>query len=289
MKFARIFWTVVALSAVAVAALTLVNGEAYFDLPRMDRRHAPEHAMLSPGGSYGHVLGIVGSSMMVLNLLYLVRRRWARVEGVGELSSWLSFHVALGVGGVTLVFVHSALLFDNPVARVSMIAAGIVLVTGVVGRWIYAQVPHRPDGHEAGEAELVAELRARMTGVRPELRTAVEDTEHALTRLAAPPVPGPGTAALQALMTPFVLVRFAALRASWAARLAQAPYGLSRDDTHQVLSVATAATLLRRKFRRQSAFKHLVGAWRGVHRIATFVMLLTMVTHVVVVLYFSVR
>ena len=54
------------------------------------------------------------------------------------------------------------------------------------------------------------------------------------------------------------------------------------------LSPGREVTVLRRAFRRQTAFKQVVGAWRGVHRIATFILLLTLVTHVVTVLYFSV-
>jgi VIT1/CCC1 family predicted Fe2+/Mn2+ transporter len=225
---------------------------------------------------------------MVSNLLYLVRRRWSRVEGLGDLSSWLAFHVAFGVAGVALVFVHAAMLYDNPIARASLIAAGVVLVTGVVGRWIYAQVPHRPDGHEQDEGELVSRLRGRLTSVRAELRTAVEDVEHALTRLVAPPVSGPLAAAGRAVLAPVTYLRVLARAAAWRRRLAQAPYGLSRAEIDHVLAVAGEVTVLRRAFRRQTAFKQVVGAWRGVHRIATFILLLTLVTHVVTVLYFSV-
>ncbi len=289
MKSARILWTFVALFALGVAAAVLVMGDDYFALDRAARHQAPEHETLGPGGGLGHALGITGSAMMVANLLYLVRRRWARIGGIGSLQSWLAFHVALGVGGVALVFAHGALLFDNPIARVSLVAAMIVLVTGVVGRWIYAQVPHRPDGHAMDEAELVAALRSGVAAVQPGLRTAVEDAERALARVTAPPVPGPLSAALQALLVPLTFVRFHATRAQWSRRLAASPYGLEAADRRIVLSVAADAARLRRRFRRQSAFKHVVGAWRGVHRIATFVMLLTMVTHVVTVLYFAVK
>lgn len=288
-KIARILWTFVALFALGVSAAVLLLGDDYFVLDRAARHHAPEHETLGPGGSLGHMLGIVGSAMMVANLLYLVRRRWARIGGIGSLQSWLAFHVALGVGGVALVFAHAALLFDNPIARVSLVAALIVLVTGVVGRWIYAQVPHRPDGGEMDEAELVAALRAGVAAVSPHLRTAVEDAERALARVAAPPVPGVLSAALQALAAPVTFFRFQATRARWAVRLAHAPYALEPADRRVALSVAADAARLRRRFRRQSAFKHIVGAWRGVHRIATFVMLLTLVTHVVTVLYFAVK
>jgi hypothetical protein len=288
LKIARIFWTTFALLAVGLALASLYLGEDYYSLPRMGRHHAAEHKTLGPGGSYGHLLGIGGSLLMVSNLLYLVRRRWSRVEGLGDLSSWLAFHVALGVAGVALVFVHAAMLYDNPIARASLIAAGVVLVTGVVGRWIYAQVPHRPDGHEQDEGELVSRLRGRLTSIRTELRTAVEDVEQALTRLVAPPVSGPLAAAGRAVLAPVTYLRVLARAAAWRRRLAQAPYGLSRAEIDQVLAVAGEVTVLRRAFRRQTAFKQVVGAWRGVHRIATFILLLTLVTHVVTVLYFSV-
>jgi hypothetical protein len=288
LKFARIFWTAFALLAVGLALASVFLGEGYYTLPRMARHHAAEHKTLGPGGSYGHLLGIGGSLLMVSNLLYLVRRRWSRVEGLGDLSSWLAFHVAFGVAGVALVFVHAAMLYDNPIARASLIAAGVVLVTGVVGRWIYAQVPHRPDGHEQDEGELVSRLRGRLTSVRAELRTAVEDVEHALTRLVAPPVSGPLAAAGRAVLAPVTYLRVLARAAAWRRRLAQAPYGLSRAEIDHVLAVAGEVTVLRRAFRRQTAFKQVVGAWRGVHRIATFILLLTLVTHVVTVLYFSV-
>lgn len=288
MKIARIFWTTFALLAVGLALASLYLGEDYYSLPRMGRHHAAEHKTLGPGGSYGHLLGIGGSLLMVSNLLYLVRRRWSRVEGLGDLSSWLAFHVALGVAGVALVFVHAAMLYDNPIARASLIAAGVVLVTGVVGRWIYAQVPHRPDGHEQDEGELVSRLRGRLTSVRTELRTAVEDVEQALTRLVAPPVSGPLAAAGRAVLAPVTYLRVLARASAWRRRLARAPYDLSRAEIDQVLAVAGEVTVLRRAFRRQTAFKQVVGAWRGVHRIATFILLLTLVTHVVTVLYFSV-
>ncbi len=287
-KLARSFWNALALLSVGAATTAYFLGQDYYGLARDARHHAAEDHLLGPGGSFGHTLGIVGSAMMVANLLYLVRRRWARVEGLGEIGTWLAFHVALGVGGVAFVTVHAAMLFDNPIARISLIAAGIVLVTGVVGRWIYAQVPHRPDGHDMDEAELVGLLRARMTSVRPALRTAVEDTERALARIAAPTVSGPLAAAVHALGTPLALVRFWTTRQVWKARLAAAPYGLSAGETHDVLGVASQAALMRRRFRRQTAFKHMVGLWRGVHRVATFILLLTLVTHVVTVLYFSV-
>lgn len=288
LKFARIFWTAFALLAVGLALASLLLGDEYYALPRMARHHAAEHKTLGPGGTYGHLLGIGGSMLMVSNLLYLVRRRWSRVEGLGDLSSWLAFHVAFGVAGVALVFVHAAMLYDNPIARASLIAAGVVLVTGVVGRWIYAQVPHRPDGHAQDEGELVSRLRGRLTSVRADLRTAVEDVEHALTRLVAPPVSGPIAAAGGALLSPVTYLRVLARAAAWRRRLAQPPYGLSRGEIDQVLAVAGEVTVLRRAFRRQTAFKQVVGAWRGVHRVATFILLLTLVTHVVTVLYFSV-
>lgn len=47
------------------------------------------------------------------------------------------------------------------------------------------------------------------------------------------------------------------------------------------LLAADQATTLRLRARRQQGFKQLVGTWRGVHRVATFVLLTTLAAHVV--------
>ncbi|MCA9558196.1 MAG: hypothetical protein KC583_06455 [Myxococcales bacterium] len=266
------------MTCVLTAAAVWTLGDVYFALPPSRRPWATLHATLGSGGSLGHLLGIAGSALMVLNLLYLVRRRWARVGRLGPLSTWLTFHVAAGVGGVALVLAHTAGDFGNPVARWCTIAALVVLITGGLGRWIYGQVAHGAHGDEAAEADLVRRMRAALASVDDDVRPIAERAERRLFAALPPPVTSP-VAAMRALP----LAPFYALRLRWARGAVRR--GLLADHAHDrvrsALAAADEATLLRLRARRQQGFKQLVGTWRGVHRVATFVLLTTLAAHVV--------
>ena len=279
-------WPVVALAAVGLAAVTFWGGWSYYALPRAARPWEVLHRALSPSGDWGHGIGVAGSALMLLNLLYLARRRWSRLSRLGPVPAWLAFHVAAGLGGVALVIAHSALLLQNPIAQVSIFAAGVVLVTGVVGRWIYGFVRHRADGEAADEGELVAELRERLAQVPEALRTDAELTERALARCLPPRVDGPLAAALSMPRAPLAAVRMWRAVTAERRRLRAAR---TVGEADIALAAARDAVALRRRARRQAAFKRLVGSWRGLHRVATFVLILTLVAHVITVMSFGIR
>jgi len=83
------------------------------------------------GGHVGHPLGVVGSSMMLLMLLYSVRKRVPALRRVGPLGRWLDGHIYLGVFGPLLVILHSGFKVGAPPAPLRRSAAGL-LSRGVV-------------------------------------------------------------------------------------------------------------------------------------------------------------
>ncbi|MCA9540585.1 MAG: hypothetical protein KC620_16920 [Myxococcales bacterium] len=278
LRLAGVIWPAFGLSAVLAAGATIGIGWAYYRLPVNMRPWDPLHAILGAGGQWGHALGMVGSGLMVANLLYLVRRRWARLARLGPVQAWLAFHVAAGTGGVALVLAHSGGDLGNPIAAVSTGAAIVVLVTGVLGRWIYGQIAHGDDGEATAEGELVGRLRAALHGVEPHLWTPAERAERALSAALPPPITGPRAAVLMLPLNLIVAVRLR-FRAIAVRRALIADLGPT--DARVVLAAAREAVSYRLRARRQQGFKALIGTWRGVHRIATFVLLLTLVAHVV--------
>lgn len=274
----RILWTSAGLGTIGVAIGTIALGWDYFALPIAQRPWDAMHDTLGAGGRWGHLLGIVGSGLMLGNLLYLVRRRWARFERLGSVRAWLAFHVAAGVGGVALVLGHSGGDFTNPIARISSIAAVVVLVTGVLGRWIYGQVSRGDDGEAASEGELVGRLRAALHGVDERLWDEAEQANARLSALLPPPIMTPWAAARMLPSSPVVAIR---LRLTARAIRRELKAELGPTDARAVIDAARTAVGFRRAARRQQGFKALIGAWRGVHRIATFVLILTLVAHVV--------
>ncbi len=121
----------------------------------------------SPRGSdpLGHVMGIVGMTMMLMTeVLYTFRKRVKSFQ-VGRLRAWLSFHIFTGIVGPALVLAHSAFEF-NGLAGLSMIFTAIVVGSGFVGRYLYTAIPRTRAGAELNLSE-VAEQEA-------EVQTAID-------------------------------------------------------------------------------------------------------------------
>jgi hypothetical protein len=149
------------LSAAAVLAV-LAAGLDFYRTPLLERAHHAGYWQWKAGGSVGHKLGLVGSSMMVLMLLYSVRKRVGALRRLGSLGRWLDVHIYLGVFGPLLVVLHSSFKVQGLVA-LSFWSMVIVVASGVLGRYLYMQIPRTRAGEERALVELEAEDRA-LTG-----------------------------------------------------------------------------------------------------------------------------
>ena len=96
--------------------------------------------------------------MMVLMLLYSVRKRVGALRRLGPLGRWLDVHIYLGVFGPLLVVLHSSFKVQGLVA-LSFWSMVIVASSGVLGRYLYLQIPRTRAGEERALAELEAEDR----------------------------------------------------------------------------------------------------------------------------------
>ena len=74
--------------------------------------------------------------------IYPLRKFWPWLGRQGNARHWLDFHVLMGITAPVLVTFHSAFKFSG-LAGVAFWIMVIVALSGVVGRYIYAQVPRR--------------------------------------------------------------------------------------------------------------------------------------------------
>jgi len=112
----------------------------------------------APGGSdpLGHLLGIVGMTLMLMTeTLYTFRKRFRWFQA-GRLRAWLSFHIFTGLVGPALVLTHSAFEF-NGLAGLSMLFTLIVVASGFVGRYLYTAIPRSRAGAELTLSEVKAQ------------------------------------------------------------------------------------------------------------------------------------
>lgn len=110
----------------------------------------------SGGHPFGHSLGIIGATLMLMTeILYSARKRW-RIFNLGRLRHWLSFHIFTGIVGPALVLMHTGLEFRG-LAGLTMLLTVLVVASGFLGRYIYTAVPRSLAGIEVDRKTLETE------------------------------------------------------------------------------------------------------------------------------------
>jgi len=168
------------LVSAAIVLAVLAAGADFYRTPLLERAHHDGYWQWKAGGSVGHKLGITGASMMVLMLLYSVRKRVGALRRLGPLRRWLDVHIYLGVFGPLLIVLHSSLKVQGLVA-LSFWSMVVVALSGVLGRYLYLQIPRT----RAGEEVALAELEAQDRELSGQLRNRFDLGEAQLARLDA--------------------------------------------------------------------------------------------------------
>jgi len=261
----------------AVAGVLLLGGHAathrrYYQLPDAERPAHAEHQRLRSSGPIGLGAGLVGTGALLLNLSYLVRKRFVRKAWAGSLRAWMGFHVATGLLGATLILVHAAFLPKSALGVLAAAALVVVVTTGLIGRYLYGLVPRSLSGRELDREELrrrLAENRARLisAGFDAALldRPSIDPTlarRGALSRVAR------------------VIVGDREMRRAFA-RLRR---HLSSDD---LLPVVRRYARDEQWLARYAEARALLGAWRFFHRWLAIAMFCVVGFHVYVAMRFG--
>lgn len=133
---------------IAVLILLTINGFEYYKTPIEERFFQEQHTSLKPSGGLGHGLGILGTFMMISGVtIYMVRKRARKLFNWGYLKHWLELHIFLCSVGPLLVLYHTSFKFGGIVA-ISFWSMVAVVLSGVIGRFIYVQIPRSIQGKE---------------------------------------------------------------------------------------------------------------------------------------------
>ncbi len=106
------------------------------------------------GSDLGYWIGVAGGTAMLLLFTYPLRKRWRRLRELGSTRFWFSLHMGLGIAGPLLIIVHSTLRFGSVNATVAFASMALVAGSGVMGRFLYAQIHHGLYGRRASLVEL---------------------------------------------------------------------------------------------------------------------------------------
>lgn len=128
-------------------------GFDYYKLSSVDRPFSPKHHLLRPSGPIGLYLGFVGVALFVGIFLYPLRKHWAWLGQKGSTRHWLDIHVLMGLTAPFIVAFHSTLKFRG-IAGMAFWIMFAVSTSGVVGRYLYAQIPRKVTTAELSMREL---------------------------------------------------------------------------------------------------------------------------------------
>jgi hypothetical protein len=116
---------------------------------------ASEHELhYKPGVGFGYYLGLVGGVMMLLMLLYPVRKHMQFARNWGPLRYWFMLHMIFGIGGPVLVLFHSTFHVRSLNAGVALYSMLLVAASGIIGRFIYKRIHHGLYGRKSNLEEL---------------------------------------------------------------------------------------------------------------------------------------
>ena len=277
-----------------VSGLTLIQvayGLRYYMLSQAERALSPRHAFLKPSGTIGLHLGMVAFVLFLIVYIYPLRKFWPWLGRQGNARHWLDYHVLMGITAPVLVTFHSAFKFSG-LAGVAFWIMVIVALSGVVGRYIYAQIPRRMNFAEVSlnEAKSLSEKLAeqlKSLGILSpkDIESLVRlPNSHQSERMSA-------LTALWKMMVfdmefPFRVWRLRQ-KMLWSHRKSMSLVGLRRTQNAKLESaIATAReqTVLAKKILFLSKTNKMLHLWHMIHRPFSYSFALLASIHVILML-----
>jgi hypothetical protein len=279
------------LLAIAGTLALLVYGYSYYWSSAGQRALSSRHAYLKPSGSIGLRLGMFGVLLFLFIYLYPIRKKWAWLGRQGNSKRWLDIHVLLGLVAPVVITFHSAFKFSG-IAGVAYWIMIVVLLSGVVGRYIYAQIPRNLNSaelslREAQEQSLRLTTQLKNTGI-----LSSRDIDGLLHLPDFKEVASASVIGALCRMLLFDLgfpLRVWRLRQKmlWSERRWWSLVGLSRGQNavlERAISMAREQTLLAKKILFLSKSHRMLHLWHIIHRPFSYSFAVLALIHVVLML-----
>ena len=237
----------------------------------------------SAGSLYGHGMGIIGFTMMLMTeTLYSLRKRRHDARW-GKMSSWLEFHIFTGLVGPYLVLLHTAWDFRG-LAGVVMLLTIVVVASGFIGRYIYTAIPRKPTGEELSLEELEAMVRQTETSFQRLTlgQRNLEDTSPSGSVInGASIASGSG----ESLVFGRVWFEIREAFASWGAGRGLDP--AAGERIRAIAKLRQRKNRLQRQIASLAAARKMLSVWHALHIPIGLTLFLMAFLHIVAAVYYS--
>lgn len=280
----RIYILLMTATGFVLFVLLTYWGYSYYATGVEDRPFHAAHTMLKPSGPMGHGLGIIGTLLILIGVFsYIGRKKKKFLPRVGALKYWLEFHIFLCSIGPLMILFHTAFKFGG-IVSISFWSMVAVVLSGVIGRFIYIQIPRTIQGRELSLNEikdmrdaLSQELREKYSLDDAVYNNLIEATQRKfeyadqplLTRMMKRPAYNRG------------------IRSSVRASLKQT--NLSTKDKKGVMRLVENEMTINARISRLQTMQTLFKYWHVAHLPFALIMLVIMVIHVAITITFGYR
>jgi hypothetical protein len=281
----RIFLFTLVFIVAVVFSYLLYNGFSFYKTPVVDRPFdRATYNLLKPSGLYGHGFGIIGSAFILIGvLIYMLRKRFRIFFRLGQLKYWLEFHIFLCTLGPILVLYHTSFKFGGIVA-ISFWSMVAVFASGIIGRFIYIQIPRSIEGRELS----LGEVKNMKTDVQAKLNTNSkldEASREEITNLTKRKI----GVVHSNFISGYFKTRADNKQALKRAREIIKQNGLNRSESKNIIHLLKNEISLNRKIDRLLGMQRLLKYWHVAHLPFAFIMLIVMIIHVVIAIMFGAK
>lgn len=262
-------WTMVAIT-IATTLYLSYTGYSYYTLPLEERFYHPKYDWFKPAGILGHGLGIVGTAMILFGvILYIARKRYKFLEKQIRLKYLLEFHIFLCFLGSILVLFHTSFKFGG-IVSIAFWCMVAVVASGIIGRYIYIQIPRTIEGRELSLQE-VHRLRSTLNEEIGSLGIDLQPLQSLIDKART----------LNSL-SPFHFVHSMLLLGKIKAKLFR--LGVDNRQMEEALDSIKSEISLSQRIDRLESMQQLFKYWHVAHLPFALIMLIIVLIHVIVTL-----
>ena len=278
----RIYISTMAIIVILTTIYLSYKGYSYYNTPLVERFYHPDHENFKAGGLYGHGLGFVGTFLILFGVvIYIIRKRYKVLARWGRLKYWLEFHIFLCSLGPVMILFHTAFKFGGivSIAFWSMVA---VVLSGVIGRYIYIQIPRSIEGRELS----LNEIKETKTNIDALLQNAYQLDTHSQNAILASMQLSTNVgnrSFLSGLFTSFIEEQKKLFQIKRTLRANQ----LSWRDVRRVLGLVKNEMAINKRIARLQTMQKLFRYWHVAHLPFAIIMLVIVVLHVGITLAFG--
>ncbi len=109
---------------------------------------------ITPESGLGYALGITGGVIMLVTVLYSLRKRVKWMREWGAIQYWFKIHMVFGILGPVLILFHSNFQLGSQNSNIALFSMFVVTVSGIAGRYLYGIIHFGAYGNEVTMQQL---------------------------------------------------------------------------------------------------------------------------------------